>query len=607
MTSDNGEASPASWHTSPNPTVSGQPQHTRPNTHIHYPLFTKHSLPIPAGPLNYAGWECLTRSFPDREVMEAILCICQFGARIGYEGHRRSVTIYPNLASAMDSKEIVTAEISKEVTLNRLACYTEFSQLPQQFTASPLGLTDKSDGSKRRIHHLSYPTSDASSINGGIPEDYGTINYSRISEAIMAVQRFGKGSWLIKRDFENAFRHVPVAPLDTPLLGFEWEGRYYAERFLPFGLRTAPYIFNLFAEVFHWVLTKELENKGIPGEVVHYLDDFLAILPLNGDPGYYGSRFAELCREVGLSVKESKSEEGTAVSFGGVEIDTADMVIRLPLSKLHKAQALVSTVSKQVTISLLELQSLTGYLNFAAIVIPLGRTFLRRLYNLQLYFPAQSPPCRRRISREAQKDLRWWESILAGAPERSIRKEHRERVYLWSDAAGSKGLGAYYVDMRQASSPERSDNTEYASEYSLKPHKGSAFSMALPRFLLRQNEHINTKELRAVEQALLYWGKLWTGTKIVMHIDNRAVVFGLENMTMRGTSMDVLRRCLLLAANHDLEIEPRWIPTSENKLADALSRFDHNRIANLAPQLVDPTCNLRARGFLTFKERDYQR
>jgi len=75
-------------------------------------------------------------------------------------------------------------------------------------------------------------------------------------------------------------------------------------------------------------------------------------------------------------------------------------------------------------------------------------------------------------------------------------------------------------------------------------------------------------------------------------VDNRAVDFGLENMTMWGTWMDVLRRCLLLEANHDLEIELRWIRTSENKLADALSRFDYNRIANLAPQLVDPPCNL---------------
>ena len=120
------------------------------------------------------------------------------------------------------------------------------------------------------------------------------------------------------------------------------------------------------------MVTTELDNKRRPEEVVHYLDDFLAILAPNANPVYYGKRFAELCRKLGLSVKESKSDAGTVVSYGGVEIDTADMVIRLLLRKLHKAQALVSTVSKQATISLLELQSLTGYLKFAAIVIPLG-------------------------------------------------------------------------------------------------------------------------------------------------------------------------------------------------------------------------------------------
>lgn len=121
--------------------------------------------------------------------------------------------------------------------------------------------------------------------------------------------------------------------------------------------------------------------------------------------------------------------------------------------------------------------------------------------------------------------------------------------------------------------------------------------------MAQANEHINTKQLRAVEQALLYWGDEWRGTKVLMHIDNRAVVYGLENVTIRG-SMDVLRICLLLAANFDLEIEPRWIPTNENGLADALSRFDYDRITNLAPQLVYPTCSLRARGFLTCNKLD---
>ena len=129
--------------------------------------------------------------------------------------------------------------------------YSEYSSLLQRFTASPLGLTDKSDGSKRRIHYLSFPTNDLFSINSGIPECYGTITYSRISDATSAVLRFRRGSILVKRDFESAFWHVPIAPDDQPILGFEWKDKYYAEQFLPFGLRTASYLFNLFAETFY--------------------------------------------------------------------------------------------------------------------------------------------------------------------------------------------------------------------------------------------------------------------------------------------------------------------------------------------------------------------
>ena len=36
---------------------------------------------------------------------------------------------------------------------------------------------------------------------------------------------------------------------------------------------------------------------------------------------------------------------------------------------------------------------------------------------------------------------------------------------------------------------------------------GCAFSISLPRYLNKNNEHINTQEMRAVEQALLHWGK----------------------------------------------------------------------------------------------------
>jgi len=403
---------------------------------------------------------------------------------------------------------------------------------------------------------------------------------------------------MVKWDFENAFRHIPVSPIDTPLLGFAWQGQYYAERFLPFGLRTSPYLFNHFAEVLHWLLGHTLSMNSIQAEIVHYLDDFLIILSPGTNLDACSTIFRQLCTKVGLSIKETKREQGTQASFGGIEVDTVLMVIRLPPQRLLKAQKLVQTAINQNSITLNELQTLTGYLNFVVIATPLRRTFLPCLYNMEIYFPPAGGRVPRRISGEARKDLGWWSKVLVRQPERSIDPRARQALIVWTDAAGTKGLGAFYIDYRP--SGEQREKAAHCIKACRVPAPGSAFSTSLPRHILRKREHINTKEIPAVEQALLYWGERWRGTRVIMNIDNHAVVHALENQTIRGASMNVLPRCLLLAMTYDLDIKPRWIPTNENALADALTRFAYDKVTNLAPQLVYPISGLRDRGFLTY-------
>ena len=373
---------------------------------------------MPASPLKIAGWRTLTSGYHDRPAIEAILRICQFGALIGHEGQRHSSRIFQKLTSALECPEIVTTGIKAELEKGRLVCYQNDSVLPDNFTTSPLGLIDKSDRSKRRIHHLSYLQDETTSINNGIPGDYGTISYSTIREATAAIQTFGSSCLLVKRDFENAFCHILISLIDVPLLGFEWKRKYYAEQFLPFGLRTVPYLCNLFAEVYYWILADVLRQNAIPAEIIHYLDDFLIILPCQGNYDSYSRIFSELSTRVGLSIKESKSEQGTVASFGGVEFDTAQMVVHLPIAKLNKAWNLVATAISQNSFSLLELQTLTGYLNFVSIVALLGRTFLRRLYNMQLYFLVGKSRHRRLISGQGMLDLRCWLDALERKPER---------------------------------------------------------------------------------------------------------------------------------------------------------------------------------------------
>ena len=167
-------------------------------------------------------------------------------------------------------------------------------------------------------------------------------------------------------------------------------------------MRTAPYLFNLFAEVFHWIRERQLGKICKTVHVVHYLDDFVVILPPGTDWRPVSARFKQLADMVGLKIKEQKNEEGSQVSFGGVIFDTKRMAIHLPASKKEKGLAIIRKHKTRDSITLLDLQELRGFLNFTILVVPLGRAFLRRFYNLQLFFPP-GRLARRRLSAEAQK------------------------------------------------------------------------------------------------------------------------------------------------------------------------------------------------------------
>ena len=220
------------------------------------------------------------------------------------------------------------------------------------------------------------------------------------------------------------------------------------------------------------------------------------------------------------------------MSFAGLVLDTGKMVIQLPDKKRQKAQKIISEAHHSRSVSLFDIQKITGYLNFVSTIVPPGRTFLRRIYNMELYFPPQAATYhKRRISGEAHKDLAWWSEVLQHSPERSIAPRSGDVIRAWSDAASTQGLEGYYLRQGQRH-----------------PEPNSAFSIPLPLSIAKGREHINTQEMRAVKQVLLYWAPMWKGKTLVMHVDNRAVAHGIANRTIRGGSMQVLRRCLLLAS-----------------------------------------------------------
>ena len=74
--------------------------------------------------------------------------------------------------------------------------------------------------------------------------------------------------------------------------------------------------------------------------------------------------------------------------------------------------------------------------------------------------------------------------------------------------------------------------------------------------------------------------------RLIIHTDNTTVFSGLRRLSVRGDSLEPLRDITLCAAHNNMEIYTRWIPTHKNTLADLLSRWDFDEIANQFPLLT---------------------
>ena len=147
----------------------------------------------------------------------------------------------------------------------------------------------------------------------------------------------------------------------------------------------------------------------------------------------------------------SKNASSTLIEFLGLIIDTARMEARLPLDKRERALLLISELAARKSFSLLDLQHVTGLLNFLSKVIPLGCTFCRRLYDLEQRFPAGGgKSILRRIPSAVRKDLQWWRDLLPDHNGILIIQPQRRRWRLWTDAAGTKGIGGF---IRPGNSP----------------------------------------------------------------------------------------------------------------------------------------------------------
>ena len=296
---------------------------------------------------------------PDQSFVDTLCSELQEGAHIGYEGPY-TPRVSNSLPSAKANPKIVDENLAKEVSMGRTA--GPFATPPfTNFQVSPIGLVPKKHtGTFRTIFHLFYPKS-VDSINSFIDKDNFSLQYVTIDRVIHAILKLGQDCFLAKTDIEAAFRQYPVHPDDWELLRMYWRVKYYFDKFLPFGLRSAPFKFNTLSDALEWIALVEL----LIIFVDHIPDDFIIGEATGAECSISLQSLLIMFRNLGVPIAPRKTVGPTQIiEFIGIVLDSVKLEACPPQDKVeHIKEALSEWECKKIC-TLKDLQSLIGTLNF---------------------------------------------------------------------------------------------------------------------------------------------------------------------------------------------------------------------------------------------------
>ena len=469
-----------------------------------------------------------------------------------------------NLKSALGNPDIVREKIQAEVTAGRVAGPFISRPIPT-LRISPLGLVPKKEPNQfRLIHHLSFPS--GHSVNDFIDPKLCSVQYTSFDEAVHMIQDLGQGCLLGKSDVRRAFRILPVSLSEIDQLGFMFDGMFYVDKAMPFGCSISCQTWELFATFLEFCV-----RRASPcGSLLHYLDDFLfGGKKDTNDCTFIMSVFMDKMQLLGVPIASDKTEGPTTkLSFLGLELDSEEMTIRIPMGKIEEIRQKIVSMLARKKCTLREMQSLIGSLNFACRAVVPGRPFCRRLINA--ICGLTKPHHHLNITLAMKEDLQLWLNFFTEFNGISVFHDRywvsNEDVQLFTDSAGGAdlGFGAYFA--------------------------GKWTCAHWPQWWIDQGitADITVLEMFPLLVCLHIWGQELKNKKIVFRSDNLSSVHIINSMTSKNDEvMIILRAITLLCLQLNIAFKALHVRGCFNRLADTLSRFQLQKFHELAPD-ADP-------------------
>ena len=502
-----------------------------------------------------------------------------------------------NLQGASLFEADVQKYVDQELGFGSLVGPFKEGELPFRTYCSPLNTVFKKNSDTRRT------VVDCSQLDAGINSfidahmhrgKYWRLSLPNSQSIISRIQRVrarypGQRVLIFKLDMSRWYRWFILDPVSSIFFAIRWRGKTFLDTALSFGNRGAA----LAAQRVIWAVVHLFRTRipPFPGsfnlgvsctcpdhctcgenDAEGYIDDFLAFSPECLAQVQFEAAL-NMAQELGLRLSNTPghvSPPNTVCECLGILYNTELNTMELPPDKVADVTALLTSWLSKSRATEHELAVLSGKLLYCSNVIFAGRLFLNRCLATKRFAAKIATPTV--LTEDFFQDIKWWLVAVKVRNGISFLVPAAE-VHVSLDASsggwfhGKPGLGGYNHDLHQY------------------------FSCTVPDEL--SNWCIADLELLAHVVAFHLWAHDWERRHVTVHTDNQACFWLLT----KGRSREDLRLrmsrwlCMHQVTNN-FRMSSAWIPTAENTLADALSRYaepaQRNKFKSYAESLQNP-------------------
>ena len=469
--------------------------------------------------------------------------------------------IHRNYKSAYEKADLVSEALRKRVAKGKTLKLGKFSGDANELPGTSGIIVPNGSVAKKLEPDAVRPFSDHTKTGFNAACDMSAVEHSLDTYSEIA-DELKPGYFMRIEDVDGAFPILPLHPsvwkymyvwwfdVDRPLSEQTGPNTLYMHVFADFGTGPLPGIWDKF-----WKVCKAMATVtgALTLPMPHFVDDNSVIGPDEAEVNKVAEAVGKYLASIGVPFKHLKSRAAASKQLVlGFWWDSVERTRTLEEHKVKMYLEYMRQIAGQRTVTLLELQVLSGRVQRATMTMPPGATvYLASV--LALMAGLKLPWHKRRLTREAKLDIR----LLIQVLESNLGRGYFSHTHFeWAPAV--------YTDASKESRFAGGGFISADGFYDFWEY-GSA----------DRHKHIHTLEGDAVLRAARALAPLWSSKRVPFFIDNSAFQLSFKKGRSKSPELNgLLRELFLISVQHNCLFVPQWISTHDNIAADALSRAD---------------------------------